>query len=213
MPLPDFLAAGYRQFRSNAFPRSVDRYRKLAIEGQQPGALVIACCDSRSAPEAIFNSGPGEVFVLRNVANIVPPYEPDAHLHGTSAAIEYAVDVLDVGDVVVLGHAGCGGIQAALAGQSTARPETAFIGNWVAMIADLAKQVRKDCAPGPRQNTMLERLSIEKSLSNLRSFPFVSEREQDGRLCLHGAWFDILEGTLGCWTGPNGEPVVDPAIW
>lgn len=93
MPLPDFLAEGYRQFRSSAFLQSEDRYRKLAIEGQQPGALVIACCDSRSAPEAIFNCGPGEVFVVRNVANIVPPYEPDTHLHGTSAAIEYAVDV------------------------------------------------------------------------------------------------------------------------
>tara|TARA_R110002124_G_scaffold267777_1_gene435113 strand:- start:13520 stop:14146 length:627 start_codon:yes stop_codon:yes gene_type:complete len=196
MSLPDFLAEGYRQFRSDAFPQSEDRYRKLAIEGQQPGALVIACCDSRSAPEAIFNSGPGEVFVLRNVANIVPPYEPDTHLHGTSAAIEYAVDVLDVADVVVLGHAGCGGIQAALVAQTSTRSDTAFIGNWVALIADLARQVRHGCAPGPHQNTMLERLSVENSLSNLRSFPFVRERERAGRLHLHGAWFDILEGTL-----------------
>ena len=203
MPLPDFLAEGYRQFRSSAFLQSEDRYRRLAIEGQQPGALVIACCDSRSAPEAIFNCGPGEVFVVRNVANIVPPYEPDTHLHGTSAAIEYAVDVLDVADVVVLGHAGCGGIQAALAAQTSTRSETAFIGNWVALIADLAMQVRHGCAPGPQQNTTLERLSVESSLANLRSFPFVSERERAGRLHLHGAWFDILQGTLWLLDGPE----------
>lgn len=198
--LPDILADGYRQFRGHRFPEN--RYRQLATEGQRPAALVIACCDSRSSPEAIFSSGPGELFVVRNVANIVPPFEPDANFHGTSAAIEYAVDVLGVVHVVVLGHSGCGGTQAALDVKVPGR-STAFIGNWVAMLAELARQVQHHCTDRTEQRTMLERLSVQNSLANLRGFPFVADREREGRLHLHGAWFDILTGTL--WISDGGE--------
>lgn len=195
MTLPDILVAGHRHFREG-FPGAEDRYRQLATEGQKPPALVIGCCDSRSAPESIFGSGPGELFVVRNVANIVPPYQPDAHFHGTSAAIEYAVDVLEVEHVLVLGHAGCGGIQAALG--NAPRTDSAFIGNWVLPLTQLAGSVQIPSGPAAAKDraTALERLSVLASLVNLRTFPFVSERENAGRLALHAGWFDIPTGRL-----------------
>jgi len=138
---PSALAAGYRQFREGDFHDAAERYRQLAQEGQRPSTMVIACCDSRSAPELIFNCGPGELFVIRNIANMVPPYEPDANLHGTSAAIEFGIKALGVSDVEVLGHAGCGGIQAALNPDAELIRNSAFIGNWMQLLASTASSL------------------------------------------------------------------------
>ena len=193
--LPAFLVQGYREFMRGDFRVEAEHYRQLATEGQRPTAMVIACCDSRSAPELIFHRGVGELFVLRNVANLVPPYEPDANLHGTSAAIEFAVRALEVSDVLVLGHAGCGGIHAALNPDGALVRSSAFIGNWMRVLSSVASALPAEVPSGNR-NLELERLAVCQSLINLRTFPFVREREEAGKLRLHGSWFDVATGGL-----------------
>ncbi|RIV11641.1 carbonic anhydrase, partial [Klebsiella pneumoniae] len=148
--------------------------RALADTGQKPQTLIIACCDSRSAPETIFDCGPGELFVMRNVANMVPPYEPDGQYHATSAAIEYAVQVLKVKDIVVMGHGRCGGIQAALDPNLEPLSPGDFIGKWMNMVKSAAEQIQSnDVMTAGERQTALERVSIRNSISNLRAFPFV----------------------------------------
>lgn len=174
-----------------------ERYRQLAEAGQKPSMLVIACCDSRVAPEIIFDAGPGELFVVRNVANLVPPCEIDGERYGTSAAIEFAVQVLEVKSIVVLGHGRCGGIQAALSADFEPLSEANFVGRWMSQLKPLAEEMQRYNAltAGERQ-TALERISIRNSLDNLRSYPYVAAAESSGRLSLHGAWFDIASGEL-----------------
>ncbi len=182
------------------------RYHDLATEGQSPTTMIIACCDSRAAPETIFDVGPGELFVLRNVANLVPPFEENGGQHGTSAGIEFAIQGLGVKNIVVMGHGRCGGIHAALHPQAAPLPPGNFIGKWLGLLEPVTEKFgdNKLLTDGERQ-TMLERISIRHSISNLRSFPYVAEREQEGALALHGAWFDIKTGELWIMDHDTGE--------
>jgi carbonic anhydrase len=202
---PQHLLDGYHHFMAGRYARETERYRELARSGQNPTTMVIACCDSRAAPETIFDVGPGELFVLRNVANLVPPHEPDAAQHGTSAAIEFAVSGLNITDLVVLGHGRCGGIRAALnPGHALAQGD--FIGKWMAMLAPVADEVAKYSFLTPAEReTVLERLSVRNSINNLRTFPYIREREADGRLKVHGAWFDISTGELWIMDDETGD--------
>lgn len=194
---PDPLLAGYRNFMSGRYADARDRYRILAENGQEPHTLIIACCDSRASPEAIFDCGPGELFVVRNVANMVPPYEPDSQFHATSAAIEYAVQVLKIADIVVMGHGRCGGIKAALDPDMEPLSPGDFIGSWMRLVQPAAEQIQSNdlMTQGERQ-TALERVSIRNSINNLLSFPFVKKLHDEGMINLHGAWFDISSGEL-----------------
>jgi len=200
--MPEFRALldGYRRFRTGPYATQRQRYDALANQGQSPKVMVIACCDSRVDPTVIFDAEPGQMFVVRNVANLVPPYETSGGMQGASAAIEYAVTQLEVHHVVVLGHGRCGGIQASLSGQfdDAEVGEGRFIGRWMSMIRPARDQVRAAAAISPDidANRALEQAAIRLSLANLRSFPFVAEREAAGRLKLQGAYFGIAEGIL-----------------
>jgi carbonic anhydrase len=198
------LLEGYRAFLGEHYER--ERYRELAREGQRPTTMIIACCDSRSAPETIFNAGPGELFVLRNIANLVPPFEQGGGQHGTSAAIEFAVNALNVANIVVMGHGRCGGIHAALDPAGTPLAPGAFIGKWMDMLRPMAEQVGAYSAmTATERQTTLERLAVRHSLMNLRTFPYVAELEAEGRLALHGAWFDISLGELWVMDPETGD--------
>ncbi|MGI9511006.1 MAG: carbonic anhydrase [Geminicoccaceae bacterium] len=197
---------GYRAFRDGRFTTEQERYRLLAETGQKPETLIIACCDSRAAPETIFNASPGEVFVVRNVANLVPPYEPDGHYHSTSAALEFAVQSLKVDNILVLGHGRCGGIQAALNPSEEPLSAGDFIGKWVQLLEDAAEVVADNSwMTGAERQTALERISIRNSIANLRTFPCVDILEKKGRLNLHGAWFDIADGDLWIMDNTSGD--------
>ncbi|HLW93561.1 MAG TPA: carbonic anhydrase [Roseiarcus sp.] len=198
--LPDHLLAGYRAFVAGRLPQEQARFRDLAERGQSPRVLVIGCCDSRVSPEAIFGAGPGELFVARNVANLVPPYGPDAHQHGTSAALEYAVMGLRVEHVVVMGHAQCGGVTAYVQNEIDpySRPLSAgdFIGQWMTLIAPAAKNLGPPSEPIADYIERLAKESIRQSLRNLRSFPWVKTLEERDKLKLHGAYFGVADGRL-----------------
>jgi carbonic anhydrase len=201
---PSSLLNGYRNFMSARYER--ERYRSLADEGQSPKTLVIACSDSRSAPETIFDAGPGELFVIRNVANMVPPYQPDGHFHATSAALEFAVLALEVSDIVVMGHGRCGGIRAALDPNAEPLSPGDFIGRWMSLVKPAAEQIQSnDVMTAAERQTALERVSIRNSLNNLRSFPDIKKLEEDGKLALHGAWFDISTGELWVMEADTGD--------
>lgn len=207
---------GYLEFMQGRYVSERDRYGSLAKEGQKPDILVIACCDSRAAPETIFNSGPGELFVVRNVANLVPPYAPDGTFHSTSAALEFAVQALRVKHIVVMGHGRCGGIQAALDPDGKPLSPGDFIGKWMSMLTPLASQIQASTAltAGERQ-TALERVSIRNSIANLMTFPCVSILAGRKKLSLHGAWFDIASGELWVMDGDSGDferPGTDRAV-
>ncbi len=203
---PQELLDGYRAFKQQNFADQRDRYSQLAEQGQTPQCMMIACCDSRAAPEIIFNSAPGEMFVVRNVANIVPPYIPDGEYHGTSAALEFAVQSLKVKDIVVLGHGRCGGIQAALNPAGEPLSPGDFIGKWMELLGPAAELTAKnhEMTRAERQ-TALERISIRHSIANLRTFPCVSILEGKQRLRLHGAWFDIANGELWILNPDTGD--------
>ena len=203
---PPRLLDGYRAFLNGALPRQQQRLRDLAERGQKPETMVVACCDSRAAPEQIFDTVPGEIFVLRNVANLVPPYEPDGAYHSTSAALEFAVQALKVKNIVVMGHARCGGIGAALTPLKEPLSPGDFIGKWMSLLAPAAKKVAAyDSMTASERNTALERISIRHSIENLRSFPCVKILEDKGRLALHGAWFDIATGELWIMDPATGD--------
>ena len=202
---PAFLLDGYKSFMSDRYDPEQGRYRELADRGQSPTTMIIACCDSRAAPETIFSAGPGELFVLRNVANLVPTFQPDGGQHGTSAGIEFAVAALEVQNLVVLGHGRCGGIRAALnPGHVLAHGD--FITKWMAMLAPVSEEVAKyTFLTNAERETVLERLSVRNSINNLRTFPYIREREADGRLRVHGAWFDISTGELWVMDPETGD--------
>lgn len=194
--LPADLLAGYHRFRDTRYPVERERYRRLEEEGQRPRTMVVACSDSRSGPETVFDASPGELFVVRNVAALVPVYAPDRGSHAASAALEFAVLALGVRSIAVLGHGRCGGVAAAF---DDAVPLTAtdFIGTWVAGLRDLADELDpSDWADPVGNHRELELRSIEQSIVNLRTFPWIRSREKAGSLALHGAWFDIGLGEL-----------------
>ncbi len=191
---PAQLIDGYRSFMSGRLKAEQSRYRELAERGQSPAVMVIGCCDSRVSPEVIFDAGPGELFVVRNVANLVPPYTPDGTYHGVSAALEFAVQALRVKYIVVLGHARCGGIQA-FAEAGTPLSPSDFIGKWMSMIAPAAAAAG-GTNRGADYLTRLERASIITSIDNLMTFPCVSILVERGMLQLHGAYFDVATGRL-----------------
>lgn len=188
----DRLIAGYHRFRANQWPERRATYERLAEQGQSPRALVVACSDSRVDPTMIFDAAPGELFTVRNVANLIPPYEPDAAFHATSAALEFGVRVLQVPDLIVMGHAMCGGIHALLNGVPKEAGD--FLAGWI-RIAERAKQRALACAPADPQ-TACELEAVRLSLENLRTFPWVEERVQAGRLRLHGAMYGVRSGVL-----------------
>ena len=191
------LLEGYRRFRSNRYETEKGRWRELA-EGQAPRAIIIACSDSRADPATIFDTDPGEIFVVRNVANLVPPYEANGGRHGVSAALEFAVTQLKVPEIVVMGHERCGGIEAALTGCFHGAPagEGGFVHRWMEQIDDAASDIAERHGTGPEAARMLEEIAIRQSLANLRSFPFVDKREKAGDLAVLGCHFSISEGQL-----------------
>lgn len=194
---PERLVDGYREFFGGRFASERSRYETLAKTGQKPEIMVIGCVDSRVSPEAIFDAAPGEMLVVRNVANVVPPFEPErGSQHGTSAAIEFGIQALQVRHVVVLGHAFCGGIRAYADEQVPLSPGD-FIGRWMAQIAPAATRLGSR-RPGDADDYLrqLERAAVELSLSNLLTFPFVQRRVEAGSLTLHGAHFGVADGHL-----------------
>ena len=188
----DDLIAGYRRFRASTWRAERGRFEELSRLGQHPRALVIACSDSRTDPQMVFNAAPGELFVIRNVANLAPPYGPDDQPHGVSSAIEFAVRALRVRQIVVMGHAMCGGIKALLEG--TPAEVTDFVGQWV-RIAEPARRRAMQAPPEQRQDVCEHEL-VRLSLDNLMTFPWIKSAVAAGELRLHGCYFGIRSGIL-----------------
>jgi carbonic anhydrase len=196
MPFPQSLLEGYKTFTTQRLPTEQSRYRELSAHGQSPEVMVIGCCDSRVSPEVIFDAGPGELFVMRNIANLVPTYQPDANAHGVSAALEFAVNVLHVKHIVVLGHAQCGGIRAFVDKAAPLSPGD-FIGKWMAMFIKPGEKVeQRDRESMQDFVTRIEKAAVFRSLENLMTFPFVRSAVERGEMVLHGAYFGVAEGTL-----------------
>jgi carbonic anhydrase len=188
----DRLIEGYRRFRAEVWPAARERYEQLSEDGQAPEALVIACSDSRVDPATVFGAVPGQLFMVRSVAGLVPPYGPDMGYHGTSAALEYGVRVLKVPRVIVLGHAQCGGVRAMLEGAPGASD---FVEQWMAIAQPALKCVR-DTAPGEDVMTQCETEVLRLSMGNLLTFPWIAEEVKAGRLRLEGFHFGIQSGVL-----------------
>ena len=194
MKLPKSLVEGYRRFLRDRHAPERGRYLQLAELGQAPTAMAIACCDARVDISAIFDTEPGELFILRNVANLVPPYEPEGRYHGTSAAIEFAVQELKVPHLIVLGHSRCGGVAAYRKKVRDKISERGFIGSWLAMLDNLKIAEIEIFEFG--DEVAFEFAAIRYSLSNLRTFPFIRKREKARQLSLHGLHFDLASGAL-----------------
>jgi carbonic anhydrase len=205
MPFPRRLVEGYRQFADGRLRHEQDRYRELAEAGQSPEVMVIGCCDSRVSPEVIFDAGPGELFVVRNVANIVPPYEPDGHAHGVSAALEFGVAALKVKHIVVLGHARCGGVKA-FAEQAEPLSPGDFIGNWMRLMAPaMEKAGPQEKLSWPDYITKLEQANVANGLDNLKTFPRLRALIASGKVAIHGAYFGVATGELLLRDETTGE--------
>lgn len=198
MSAPGKLIEGFRRFRARHFSENDALYRQLATEGQAPRILMVACCDSRVDPAIILDCAPGDLFVIRNVANLVPPAESrDSGRHGTSAALEFGVRNLAVEHIIVLGHAQCGGIRSLFSG-SGGGEEDSYINSWMRMAEGVHAAVMRDlpqASPG-EQIIACEQRAILVSLDNLMTFPWVRERVENGSLSLHGWYFDIEHGQL-----------------
>ena len=198
----DKLIAGYRRFRASYYEQHKAIFERLSAKGQKPSAMIIGCSDARVDPAINFDTGPGEVFMVRNVANVVPPYAPDGDQHGTSAAIEFAVKGLNIPNIVILGHAKCGGIAALVDAEPDTESKTDFIDLWMAVArparrAAFAKAEAINMAQDRDHVCRLcERENVRVGLANLRTFPWVAERERAGTLALHGWYFDITKGEL-----------------
>jgi carbonic anhydrase len=196
------LLDGYRAFKAGRWPVERAHYEELANRGQNPDYLVIACSDSRADPATIFDASPGELFVVRNVAGIVPPCESDTSYHGTSAAVAFAVMQLKVRNILVLGHAQCGGIQAALDTKLVAG--VPFLEHWVELLGP-ALEHSAHIENSHERHVAMERDCVRLSLDNLMTFPFVAERVQAGTLALHGARFGIANGELEMLDPKTGD--------
>lgn len=216
-PLPNYLVERYKAWRATRFASDRAWYQNLAESGQRPRAMIVACCDSRVDVHGILGAEPGDLFMVRNVANLCPPYQPDHEHHGTSAAIEYAVTGLKVAHIVVLGHAQCGGVGAYLERRDSGiegREESRFIDRWMDILAPGYERLPPCSCAGDdaaateekkERQRALEQESVVCSLRNLESFPFVREAVATGRLTLHGAWFDITEGELYGFDAASGR--------
>jgi len=194
------LIDGYRRFRAQQWPERRAMFERLAHGGQSPRTMVIACSDSRVDPTMIFNAEPGELFILRNVANLVPPYQPDSAFHATSAALEFAVRVLEVTDLIVMGHAMCGGIGVLLRGAPD--PAGDFLLPWMRIAERAKRRVLERASADPQSDC--EQESVKLSLENLLTFPWIADRVLGGRLRLTGSIFDIRSGLLTL-LGPDGN--------
>ncbi len=196
--LPDQLADRYRRFKFRHFAPNQEHYETLATEGQSPEIMIVSCCDSRVDPETVFSAMPGELFVVRNVANLVPPFETNGKYHGVSAALEFAALNLRVKHIVILGHSACGGVRACLDHDAARQTDAAFIRNWMSMLDDARDAIRHQhpLASTAELRPVLEREGVKTSLTNLRTFPCIQILENKGRIQLHGAYFDISTGTL-----------------
>lgn len=199
--MPEFaqLLEGYRRFRSGVWSEQRDRYSRLNHEGQAPALMVIACSDSRVDPAQIFDVTPGEIFVVRNVAALVPPMETSPGLHGVSAALEFAVQVLKVKQVLVLGHGRCGGCKAALTQSLSGSKmgQGGFIADWISMLDEVRTPITaKLGTEGRDAERAMEHAAVKVSLANLRTFPCVRSKEAEGTLTLRGAYFAISDGIL-----------------
>ncbi|TAJ56217.1 carbonic anhydrase [Brevundimonas sp.] len=202
----DALLSGYRRFREGHWPEARAEYEALAADGQKPHTLVVACSDSRADPALIFDTAPGQLFVVRNVANLVPPYEPDGHLHGVSAALEFGVKVLNVSRIMVMGHAHCGGVNAMIHGAPADCQD--FVAPWVAQGAPAVRRVCEECSPEEVEQ-VAEEAVVRLSLQNLRTFPWIAEREAAGTLALSGVHFGIADGVLRSLRGPGRFEALD----
>ncbi len=204
---PESLTDRFRRFKFRHFVPNADHYEELATYGQSPEVMVISCCDSRVDPETIFSAMPGELFVVRNVANLVPPYETGGKFHGVSTAIEFAVLNLRIKHLVVMGHSGCGGVKACLDQSAAIQTEAKFISRWMSMLDDARLRVLASHQTSSQAEKLkaLEMEGVKTSIKNLRTFPFVQDVESKGRLNLHGAYFDIASGTLSVLNHSRGE--------
>jgi carbonic anhydrase len=197
------LLEGHKRFRAEVWPEQRARYESLALDGQAPHTLIVSCSDSRVDPQTVFGAGPGELFVVRNVAGLVPPYQPDAGYHGTSAALEYGVNILKVERIVVLGHARCGGVQAALRGAPDGARD--FVAPWMRIAEEVVAQTPRSL-PEEHAQTHAEQAVVKLTLRNLRSFPWIAERERAGDLHLDACRFDVKTGVLERLRGEVFEP-------
>jgi len=205
MSFPQKLIDGYRAFLIGRLRHEQDRYRDLAQSGQSPEVMVIGCCDSRVSPEVIFDARPGELFVVRNVANIVPPYAPDKQAHGVSAALEFGVGALKIKHIVVLGHAQCGGVKAYAEDAEPLSPGD-FIGNWMRLMAPAADKVGPRGTLAPQDFlTRLEQANVVNSLENLTTFPRLRQMIERGQVLTHGAYFGVATGQLSVRDHRTGE--------
>lgn len=197
--LPSYLLQRYQGWKATGYAENQTWYRRLAAEGQRPRAMVISCCDSRVHVTSIFGADQGEFFIHRNIANLVPPYEPDGKQHGTSAAVEYAVNALKVAHLIVLGHSSCGGVAGCIQMCKGNAPELenqdSFVGRWMDLLRPKYETVEK-VEDAAEQQLLLERQAVLTSLENLMTFPWIKEKVEDGTLSLHGLWTDIGEGSL-----------------
>lgn len=191
------LLDGYHRFRSTDWSHERERWAELR-QGQSPSVMVIACSDSRVDPAQIFDTSPGEIFVVRNIANLVPPFELGGGRHGVSAALEFAVTQIEVSEVVVLGHGSCGGVDAALSQRFVGKPagDGGFIAHWVDMLDEARERIVAEYGVGPEARRALELETVRVSIRNLRTFPCIPEREAAGTLRLRGAYFAIADGML-----------------
>jgi carbonic anhydrase len=202
---PPELLSGYHRFRAEHWPAARAEYEALATQGQKPHTLVVACSDSRADPALIFDTAPGQLFVVRNVANLVPPYEPDGQLHGVSAALEFGVKVLGVTSIVVMGHAHCGGVTAMRNGTPGSCKD--FVEPWVAQGAPIVRAVAHMVETDEIERATEEAV-VRLSIDNLRTFPWIAEREAAGQLTLTGLHFGIADGMLRALTDkPRFEPL------
>ena len=196
-PLPNYLVQRYHGWKATSYEENKAWYRHLVAEGQHPRAMVISCCDSRVHVTSMFGADQGEFFIHRNIANLVPPYQPDGDLHGTSAAIEYAVTALKVAHVIVMGHSQCGGVQGCIDMCEGRAPQLeakeSFVGKWMTLLSGRYPDVAEIKDPDLQARTF-ERKAVLVSLENLMTFPFVAERVESGDLSLHGLWHNIAEG-------------------
>lgn len=198
-PLPHYLVQRYQGWKATTYADNKAWYRRLASEGQHPRAMIISCCNSRVHVTAFFGADQGEFFIHRNIANLVPPYEPDGEPHGTSATVEYAVTALKVAHILVIGHSSCGGVAGfydmTMGNAPQLAQESSFVGRWMDLLRPGYDRIKSECS-GPDCVALLEKEAVKVSLDNLMTFPFVREAVEAEVLTLHGLWHDIGEGDL-----------------
>ena len=207
-PLPQYLRERHRAWHLTRYAENRSWYQRLADKGQNPRAMVVSCCDSRVDSVQIFGAEPGDLFVLRNVASLIPPHSPDHNHHGTSAAVEYAVKILKVAHIVVVGHSNCGGISACGDMCEGKAPElekgSSYIGRWIDILRPALERVAKGANPSADRQVALEQEGVLVSLENLTGFPFVANAMAAGDLTLHGCWIDIGTGDLKVYDPESG---------